>query len=207
MRNRRQNSMRKTRETALSSIHEYKIHRQNTIRHRHSTSETDPQPDAEPTAPPETVETEPEPEAEVIWIRRDEVYPELLNPKPVAFEMEESENACSTQVLSKDTFKPKNQKRRKLGAKRTTDRQNNKKGDSSAKEIDAASDIYARKLIVAEWQRIAAVIDRVLFWIYLIGTIASYVVILIVIPKSNYDRWNSEIKHIPPVRSDSRYTM
>ena len=202
--------MRKTRETALSSIHEYKIHRQNTIRRRHSNSETDQHQETEITISPQTSEVEQETEAEVIWIRRDEVYPELSKPKPMPFEIEDNSDISNTQLRSKDTFKPRYQKKRKVGTRRTvtaTDKQNNDQSASNVKGNNVASDIYARKMIVAEWQRIAAVIDRVLFWIYLIGTIASYLVILIVVPKSNYDRWNSEIKHLPEVRSDSRYTM
>lgn len=202
--------MRKTRETALSSIHEYNIHRQNTIRRRQSNSETEPHQEAESQTPQNTEEddpeTEQEPEPEVIWIRRDEVYPELLNPKPMSFEVEE--NGCNTQIISKDIYKERDRKPRKLAHERKTNsgRQQSQR-PSNRRVKDATSDLYVRKLIVAEWQRIAAVIDRVLFWVYLLGTIASYVVILFVIPKRNYDHWDAEIHHIPPVSSESRFTM
>lgn len=125
------------------------------------------------------------------------------------FEMEEKTNCCDAQITSKDTYKQRSRRARKTatGKRTTVEKQNKNQGSSKAKGNDATSDLYFRKLIVAEWQRIAAVVDRVLFWLYLMGTIASYVVILIVIPKSNYDHWNSEIKHLPQIRSDSRYTM
>lgn len=55
------------------------------------------------------------------------------------------------------------------------------------------NELFARKLIVAEWQRIAAVTDRILFWFYFLSTLTSYIVILIVVPNSNYSRWNEEI--------------
>ena len=200
--------MRKTRETALSSIHEYKINRQNTIRRRHSNSESEVHPETTepitPTAPPEPA-SEPEPETEVIWIRRDEVYPELSNPKTMSFELEETVNHCNTQVLSKDIYKERERRPTKLGKRRKPNPGRPKRVQRTSNH--ATNDLYVRKLIVAEWQRIAAVVDRVLFWIYLLGTVASYIVILFVIPKMNYDQWNAGIEHIPPIRSDSRFIM
>ncbi|XP_064644534.1 neuronal acetylcholine receptor subunit alpha-10-like isoform X2 [Lineus longissimus] len=41
-----------------------------------------------------------------------------------------------------------------------------------------------QKRIIAEWQRIAAVIDRMLFWVYFFGTIFAYVTILCIVPNS-----------------------
>ena len=163
-----------------------------------------------PADPPETV-SEPEPEAEVIWIRRDEVYPELCNPRTMSFELTETATAnhCNSQVVSKDTYKERERKPRKLGNPRKSHSGRPKRvqrtWNRNAK--NATNDLYLRKLIVAEWQRIAAVIDRVLFWIYLLGTVVSYIIILFVIPKQNYDKWNAGIVHIPPIRSDSRFTM
>ena len=55
------------------------------------------------------------------------------------------------------------------------------------------SALYQRKLIVAEWQQIASVVDRVLFWFYFISTVASYILILVVVPNYNYKKWNEEI--------------
>lgn len=55
------------------------------------------------------------------------------------------------------------------------------------------SALYQRKLIVAEWQQIASVIDRVLFWFYFVSTVASYILILVVVPNCNYKKWNEEI--------------
>ena len=51
-----------------------------------------------------------------------------------------------------------------------------------------------RKVIVAEWQRIAAVVDRILFWFYFLGTVASYILILVVVPNEQYEMWNAEIR-------------
>ena len=44
--------------------------------------------------------------------------------------------------------------------------------------------LISRKEMVVEWQTIATVIDRLLFWIFLLGTIVAYIVILIVVPGS-----------------------
>ena len=46
------------------------------------------------------------------------------------------------------------------------------------------SEELRQKTIIAEWQRIAAVIDRVLFWTFVLATLASYVIILIILPKT-----------------------
>ena len=175
-----------------------------------NTEQQEPKPPAEP---PEPV-SEPEPEAEVIWIRRDEVYPELCNPKTMSFELSETANAnhCNSQVVSKDTYKDRDRRPRKLGNARKSHSGKPKRAQrvlsrNANNANNSRNDLYMRKLIVAEWQRIAAVIDRLLFWIYVLGTIVSYIIILFVIPKQNYDKWNAGIVHIPPVRSDSRFTM
>lgn len=39
-----------------------------------------------------------------------------------------------------------------------------------------------RRAMIVEWQTIATVIDRLLFWIFLIGTLAAYVIILFAMP-------------------------
>ena len=47
------------------------------------------------------------------------------------------------------------------------------------KKLNALRD---RKRAIVEWQTIAKVIDRILFWIFLICTLTAYVVILIYFP-------------------------
>ncbi|KAL4229438.1 Neuronal acetylcholine receptor subunit alpha-7 [Mactra antiquata] len=217
-RNRRQTSMRKTRETALSSIHEYTLSRQNTIRRRHSNNESADEAKENVEETPLNVNPEITDEPEVIWIRRDDVYPETSQPK--SFDIEDTRNHKDT-VSVQNTQKETKQKdkvgkrprdfRSKSGPddkKQTKDKQCIHSNNIKPKEGDKKSEIYYRKLIVAEWQRVAAVIDRVLFWLYFIGTIASYLVILIVIPRENYALWNAKIQQVPYIQSDnSRYTM
>lgn len=58
--------------------------------------------------------------------------------------------------------------------------------------------LRARKQVVAEWQRIAIVIDRILFWVYFLGTICSYLVILFVIPRQNYAKWTDATPTVTP---------
>lgn len=52
--------------------------------------------------------------------------------------------------------------------------------DSCQKEMA----LMSRREMVVEWQTIATVVDRLLFWIFLIGTIVAYIVILIIVPGS-----------------------
>ncbi|XP_048780699.1 neuronal acetylcholine receptor subunit alpha-10-like isoform X2 [Ostrea edulis] len=67
-------------------------------------------------------------------------------------------------------------------------------GKSRAPEVcRTRSSLFQRKLIVAEWQQIASVIDRVLFWFYFLSTVVSYILILVVVPNYNYKKWNEEL--------------
>ena len=71
--------------------------------------------------------------------------------------------------------------------------------------------LLERRQMVVEWQTIAAVVDRLLFWLFLFGTIAAYVIILFLIPgmKPDYSAQenmapaaelnrNSAVYHIDP---------
>ena len=44
--------------------------------------------------------------------------------------------------------------------------------------------LVERRQMVVEWQTIAAVVDRLLFWIFLLGTLVAYVVILYITPRT-----------------------
>ena len=48
----------------------------------------------------------------------------------------------------------------------------------------AATDKKAAKIIIAEWQLIATVVDRMMFLVYFVTTILAYLFILIVVPAS-----------------------
>lgn len=65
----------------------------------------------------------------------------------------------------------------------------------NAIQCKTRNELLRRKLIVAEWQRIATVVDRVLFWFYFLATLASYLVILIFVPNSKYSEWSDTINH------------
>ncbi|XP_025105050.1 neuronal acetylcholine receptor subunit alpha-6-like [Pomacea canaliculata] len=59
------------------------------------------------------------------------------------------------------------------------------KGGVSSKKLDpqpTSSDLQAMRTLVAEWQQIATVVDRVMFLVYLLSTVIAYVVILLVLP-------------------------
>ncbi|XP_074653007.1 neuronal acetylcholine receptor subunit alpha-10-like [Tubulanus polymorphus] len=56
--------------------------------------------------------------------------------------------------------------------------------ENSEEMCQRQNELMKQKVVIAEWQRIAAVIDRLLFWAYFVGTIVSYVVILFIIPGS-----------------------
>ncbi|XP_060078753.1 neuronal acetylcholine receptor subunit alpha-10-like [Ylistrum balloti] len=140
-------------------------------------------------------------EQEVIWLRREDFKEETA---------ECSRNTWADlhelQQSSKD-----NNNRAKKGARRKTsgkapapavtpvlqDETKSTQTEGSLgtflAECRNQNELFARKLIVAEWQRIAAVTDRILFWFYFLSTLTSYIVILIVVPNSNYSRWNEEI--------------
>jgi hypothetical protein len=209
--NRRQTSMRRTRETALSSIQEYTLSRHNTIRRRHSNNESNVDDDEGAAAAPLNADSDKDVENEVIWIRRDDVYPEKNHPRTMKFEMEDHSgpNEQVQPSSSRSLLRP-TEHRSRPRPKFKTQKPPNKcilSNEIKPKEGDTKSEIYYRKLIVAEWQRVAAVVDRVLFWLYFIGTIASYMIILIIIPGDNYDLWDAKIQRTPIMKSNSRYTM
>jgi hypothetical protein len=52
----------------------------------------------------------------------------------------------------------------------------------AAESCPMAMALADRKRAVVEWQAMAAVVDRLLFWIFLVATIVAYIVMLIVIP-------------------------
>lgn len=204
--------MRKTRETALSSIQEYTLNRQNTIRRRHSNSEYNLENDTVTEATPLTADVDAEPEPEVVWLKRDD-FREPPKPFSNTFEMENNSNHTDnkqTPASRREPRHPRHESRtrpQRLKPNTSVSKPCHFKANITPKEGDTKSETYYRKLIVAEWQRVAAVVDRVLFWVYFIGTIVSYLVILIIIPRENYALWDAKIQQTPYVRSDSRYTM
>ena len=56
-----------------------------------------------------------------------------------------------------------------------------------AKSCRREQSLALRKEIVVEWQTIATVIDRLLFWIFLLATVVAYLVILIFVPMTKPD--------------------
>lgn len=115
-------------------------------------------------------------EGEVTWLREEEIIPETPAPQPeVSRKSPECEN--------------NNHFPRQLSVKT----QNEKNVDFECKQTDEKwpcavyQALLSRKIVVAEWQRIACVIDRFLFWFYFISTIVAYVVILVIIPGQRRD--------------------
>ena len=56
-----------------------------------------------------------------------------------------------------------------------------------AKSCRREQSLALRKEIVVEWQTIATVIDRLLFWIFLLATVVAYLVILVFVPMTKPD--------------------
>jgi hypothetical protein len=56
--------------------------------------------------------------------------------------------------------------------------------EENCKKLQALAD---RKKVVVEWQSIATVVDRILFWIFLLGTAVAYLVILVLVPNTKPD--------------------
>lgn len=56
-----------------------------------------------------------------------------------------------------------------------------------AKTCRREQSLALRKETVVEWQTIATVIDRLLFWVFLLATIAAYLVILVFVPMTKPD--------------------
>lgn len=74
----------------------------------------------------------------------------------------------------------------------------------NAIQCKTRNDLVKRKFIVAEWQRIATVVDRVLFWFYFLGTLASYLIILVFVPNSKYSEWSDAIDDVNDVDIDTK---
>ncbi len=56
-----------------------------------------------------------------------------------------------------------------------------------AKTCRREQSLALRKEIIVEWQTIATVIDRLLFWLFLLATIIAYLVILVFVPMTKPD--------------------
>ncbi|GAB1603731.1 neuronal acetylcholine receptor subunit alpha-10-like [Argonauta hians] len=110
------------------------------------------------------------------WLREEEIIPENTPPQP---EVSDKSPECENN----------NHFPRQISVKR----ENEKNIDFECKQSDEKwpcavyQALLSRKIVVAEWQRIACVIDRFLFWIYFISTIVAYLVILVIIPGQRQD--------------------
>lgn len=150
------------------------IRNQTFLRNRRYTSNSDYIPEIE----------EENAEDEVVWLRVEDV--------------EHDTNRAMTSDFR--TSKNNNSKRRRDRNTSTNEIRN----ESDVKtECKTKTELFSRKIIVAEWQRIAAVTDRMLFWFYLISTITSYLIILLVVPNTNYTKWDGQLKDINAIWSKS----
>lgn len=115
-------------------------------------------------------------EDEGTWLREEEIIPENTPPQPeVSDKSPECEN--NNHFPRQISVKTENEKNIDFECK-----QNDEKWPCAVYQA-----LLSRKIVVAEWQRIACVIDRFLFWIYFISTIVAYIVILVIIPGQRQD--------------------
>lgn len=59
----------------------------------------------------------------------------------------------------------------------------------------SSAELRAMQRLIAEWQQIATVVDRVMFFFYLLSTVTAYVVILAVLPAQQPPVVNSTFDH------------
>ena len=160
-----------------------------------------------PSAPTE----EEEEEEEVVWLRREEVNQEPLLKKsktsssqsnrPRRTVQQHYKNQSFEEILPVDdhnddvtnTSSLPSMPRRgilKHGGRNHKSRAKTK-GDEFARIVAKScrreQSLALRKEIVVEWQTIATVIDRLLFWIFLLATIIAYLVILVFVPMTKPD--------------------
>ncbi|KAK3602471.1 hypothetical protein CHS0354_040537 [Potamilus streckersoni] len=159
-------------------------------------------------------EREAEEEQEVVWLRREDFEPEHVQRADQLYPTDTVRHGASNRGSKRDR-----NTHTKVPENRIYPRDNSinniSQNKAISKIVDAMSkedenseqEMYYRKMVVAEWQRIAAVIDRVLFWIYFLGTIASYVVILIIIPGKNYSEWDAEVKQVRAMQNSQGFTL
>lgn len=134
-------------------------------------------------------------ETEVVWLRREDIIKE---------DEEKKKNAVATTSFTVTSEKQtdKNTKKKLKSSKclankiETVSHISGNVGDGFGRPnaCKTLNELHHRKIVVAEWQRIASVIDRILFWIYFLGTLTAYLVILIVVPGKNYAKWDSTIR-------------
>lgn len=145
-----------------------------------------------------TINTGGQEEPEAVWLRRDDFREDT--PESSTTKWTELQNLNDN---SRDNNNKTNNTIRRTSPNRSgnTDEPSTESSFTNTflNECKNQNELFARKIIIAEWQRIAAVTDRILFWFYFVSTLASYIVILLVIPNSNYARWNAELQPMRPM--------
>ncbi|KAL5011028.1 hypothetical protein ScPMuIL_013333 [Solemya velum] len=133
-------------------------------------------------------------ETEVVWLRREDVMKE-------AEERKKNTVATTSFTVTSENQTDKKTKKKSKSSKCLSNQIENVShisgnvGDGLRKTnpCKTLNELHHRKIVVAEWQRIASVIDRILFWIYFLGTVTAYIIILIVVPGNTYAEWDSKI--------------
>lgn len=64
-------------------------------------------------------------------------------------------------------------------------------------------ELLQKKVAIVEWQRIAAVIDRLQFWVFFLGTLTAYLIILVFIPGNKKIPWDTEVSPLHAVLHQS----
>ena len=104
-------------------------------------------------------------EEEVIWLRRSECTDEQTR-------LMENQPADCDEPRTVEFITPRDEM-----ASSSSDRDLQ---DDCAK----LAALRKRKEMIVEWHVMATVIDRLLFWIFLLGTVLAYIIILIVVPNT-----------------------
>jgi hypothetical protein len=123
---------------------------------------------------------------ETVWLGRDE-HQESLETNQTEFQSNHSNNNNRNEI----NYSESKSSEREM----TICPEAEVEVNLNAIQCKTRNELLRRKFIVAEWQRIATVIDRILFWFYFLGTLTSYLVILIFVPNSKYSEWSDAIEH------------
>ncbi|KAL8593149.1 hypothetical protein ACOMHN_009804 [Nucella lapillus] len=148
---------------------------------------------------------------EDVWVKRDQVS-STRPPKVLRFttnhakahedddneeeEEEEEEKEMSRNLLSKGSqfyssedhriddvpFHPQNRRRSRDSGRKAAAGSCSSSSSSRLDPHPTSVDLQCARTMIAEWQQIATVVDRLMFVLYVLTTVIAYIVILIIVP-------------------------
>ncbi|XP_071156262.1 neuronal acetylcholine receptor subunit alpha-10-like isoform X2 [Mytilus edulis] len=133
---------------------------------------------------------------ETIWLKNDEIHE---HPSQLR-ETEYTTNRSINNNKKESKFIESNTQIKEVAIRPDAEVELN----LNAIQCKTRNELVKRKFIVAEWQRIATVVDRVLFWFYFLGTLASYLIILVFVPNSKYSEWSDAIDDVNDIDIEAK---